>query len=113
MEAQNFTLEELASLTALAHGKGMRVYVTLNTLIKPDELDAVGGILDQLARHVGPDAVIVQDLAMAALVRQTGFAGEVHWSTLANVSFPAALKLVAERSRSTASCCRASSRWTR
>src|SRR5512145_2116032 len=57
MEAQNFTLEELASLTALAHGKGTRVYVTLNTLIKPDELDAVGGILDQLARHVGPDAV--------------------------------------------------------
>jgi putative protease len=97
MEAQNFTLEELASLTALAHAKGTRVYVTLNTLIKPDELDAVGGILDQLARHVGPDAVIVQDLAMAALVRQTGFAGEVHWSTLSNMSFPAALKLVAEK----------------
>jgi putative protease len=96
MEAQNFTLEELASLTALAHGKGMRVFVTLNTLIKPDELEDVGRLLDQLGRHVGPDGVIVQDLAMAALVRQTGFAGEVHWSTLANVSFPAALKLVAE-----------------
>ena len=97
MEAQNFTLEELAGLTALAHAKGTRVFVTLNTLIKSDELDAVGGVLDQLQRHVEPDAVIVQDLAMAALVRQTGFEGEVHWSTLSNVSFPAALKLMTEK----------------
>lgn len=96
MEAQNFTLEELASLTELAHTKGARVFVTLNTLVKPDELDTVGGLLDRLNRHVKPDAVIVQDLAMAGLVRQTGFGGEVHWSTLANVSFPSALKLVAE-----------------
>ncbi len=96
MEAQNFTLEELAGLTALAHDRGSRVFVTLNTLVKPDELDTVGGLLDRLSRHVHPDAVIVQDLAMAGLVRQTGFAGEVHWSTLANVSFPSALKLVAE-----------------
>jgi putative protease len=97
MEAQNFTLEELAGLTALAHAKGMRVFVALNTLIKPDELDAVGGLLDRLTRHVGPDAIIVQDLAMAGLVRQTGFAGEVHWSTLSNVSFPAALSLMTEK----------------
>jgi U32 family peptidase len=97
MEARNFSIEELCGLVDLAHRKGTRVYVTLNTLLKPDELDAAGRLLDQLGREVRPDAVIVQDLAMAQLVRQTGFEGEVHWSTLANVSFPAALRLIREK----------------
>jgi putative protease len=97
MEAKNFTFEELRGLVELAHAKGTRVYVTLNTLVTADELDAAGRMLDQLNRHVHPDAVIVQDLAMAQLVRQTGFAGEVHWSTLSNMSYPAALRLVREQ----------------
>ncbi len=97
MEAKNFSIEELRGLVELARRKGTRVYVTLNTLLKPDELDAAGRLLDQLERQVRPDAVIVQDLAMAHLVRQTGFKGEVHWSTLANVSFPSALRLIQEK----------------
>jgi putative protease len=97
MEARNFTFEELRGLVELAHAKGTRVYVTLNTLLTPEELDAAGRMLDQLNRHVRPDAVIVQDLAVAQLVRQTGFAGEVHWSTLSNMSYPAALRLVREK----------------
>jgi putative protease len=97
MEAKNFTFEELRRLVDLAHEKGARVYVTLNTLIKPDELDDAGRLLDQLGRQVRPDAVIVQDLGMAPLVRQTGFKGEVIWSTLANMTFPAALPLVREK----------------
>ncbi len=94
MEAKNFSLNELGALTELAHAKGTRVFVALNTLITPGELEAAGRLLDQLNRYVHPDAVIVQDLAMAGLVRQTGFAGEVVWSTLANVSFPAALPVI-------------------
>jgi putative protease len=94
MEAKNFTIAELRGLVDLAHQKGTRVYVTLNTLLKPDELEPAGRLLDQLGRQVRPDAVIVQDLAMAQLVRQTGFAGEVHWSTLSNVGFPTALRLI-------------------
>ena len=70
---------------------------TFNTLIKPDELDEAGRLLEQLSGEVHPDAVIVQDLAMAPLVRQTGFAGEVIWSTLANVTFPAALDLIRQK----------------
>ncbi|MFO7709300.1 MAG: peptidase U32 family protein [Desulfobacterales bacterium] len=97
MEAKNFSLDELADLTGLAHAKGARVFVTLNALIKPDELDVAGRLLDQLNRHVRPDALIVQDLAMAGLVRQTGFVGEVVWSTLANVSFPEALSAIRAR----------------
>lgn len=97
MEARNFSLEELCGLADLAHRKGTRVYVTLNTLLKPDELDAAGRVLDRLGRQVRPDAVIVQDLAMAQLVRQTGFEGQVHWSTLSNVGFPSALRLIQEK----------------
>ncbi len=97
MEAKNFTLEELTALVELAHAKGTRVFVTLNTLIRPDELDEAGKLLDGLRRQVKPDAVIVQDLAMAQLVRQTGFPGQVIWSTLANITHPAALRQIRER----------------
>ena len=94
MEAKNFNLDELSSLTDLAHSNGARVYVTLNTLIKPDELDSAGRLMDELNRHVHPDALIIQDLALIALARQTGFSGELHLSTLANVSFGQALNLI-------------------
>jgi U32 family peptidase len=94
MEAKNFTLEELAGLTDLAHSKGTKVYVTLNTLIKPDELDPAGKLVDDLNRHVHPDALIIQDLALIDLARQAGFSGQIHLSTLANVSFGQALNLI-------------------
>ncbi len=97
MEAKNFSVEELGVLTALAHAQGTQVFVTLNTLIAPGEPDEAGRLLDQLNRWVHPDAVIVQDLAMAGLVRQTGFAGRVIWSTLANAGFPSALPWIRER----------------
>jgi U32 family peptidase len=91
MEAKNFSLEELAQLVQLAHARGVMVYVTFNTLLKPDELDRAGRLIDSLGRDVGPDALIVQDPGVVALARQAGFAGEIHLSTLANVSFPRAL----------------------
>jgi len=94
MEAKNFTLEELAGLTELAHAKGSRVFVTINTLIKPDELDQAGKLLDDLNRRVHPDALIIQDPAVIELARQTGFSGELHLSTLANCGFRAALSLI-------------------
>ncbi len=94
MAAQNFTLGELAALTDLAHARGTRVYVTLNTLLRPTELDDTGGTIARLAREVRPDGLIIQDLAVLELARQAGFQGEVHLSTLANVTFPAALDLV-------------------
>ncbi|MDM8552498.1 peptidase U32 family protein [Desulfobacterales bacterium HSG2] len=96
MEAKNFSVEELADLTALAHDKGAKVYVALNSLIKPGELNAAGGLLDQLNRQVKPDALIIQDFSLLQLAEQTGFSGELHLSTLTSVSFPGALKLIRE-----------------
>ncbi|MBN1931758.1 MAG: U32 family peptidase [Desulfobacterales bacterium] len=94
MEAKNFTIEELAALTQLAQEKGVKIYVTFNSLLKPDDLNEAGKILERLEQRVKPDGIIIQDLALIQLVKQTGFSGELHLSTLANVSFPAALKLV-------------------
>jgi len=97
MEAKNFSLEELAQLVHLAHDRGVKVYVTVNALLKPDELDRAGRLIDDLGRHVKPDALIVQDLGVIALARQAGFDGQLHLSTLANVSFPKALGVIARK----------------
>ena len=94
MAATNFTFEELAALTRLAHTRGIKVYVAFNTLVKPDELDRAETFLRRLKQDVDPDALIIQDLALLALARKTGFKKELHLSTLANVSFPEALGLV-------------------
>ncbi|MBC2710128.1 MAG: U32 family peptidase [Desulfosarcina sp.] len=95
MEAKNFSIEELAQLVRLAHDRKVKVYVTVNALLKPDELDRAGQLIDSLGRYVKPDALIVQDLGVVALARQVGFDGEIHLSTLANVSFPKALGFIA------------------
>ena len=94
MMAKNFSLEELASLTQLAHDMGIKVYVALNSLLKPEDLNRAVRLTEALGRWVKPDALIIQDLSFIQLVRQTGFSGELHLSTLANASFPAALKFV-------------------
>ena len=97
MEAKNFSIEELHQLVQMAHGRGVKVYVAFNTLLKPDELEMAGRLIDDLERHVHPDALIVQDLGVVALAGQAGFSGEIHLSTLANVSFPKALGFVAKK----------------
>jgi putative protease len=94
MGAKNFLLEELAALVRFAHDKEIEVYVTLNSLLKPDEMGDVGTLLESLQHRVKPDAIIIQDLALVQVAKQTGFSGQIHLSTLANVSFSAAFELV-------------------
>jgi len=96
MAAENFSVPELARLTSLAHDKQTAVYVAFNALLKPDELDAAGQLIDELNRHVHPDGLIVQDLALVALAQQAGYRGEIHLSTIANVSFPESLDIIEE-----------------
>lgn len=93
MEADNFSVAELGSLTRLAHEKGVLVYVALNSLVKPDEVERVFHLVLRLAKEVKPDALIVQDLALLSIAKQAGFEGEIHLSTLGNLSFPQGLLL--------------------
>ncbi len=94
MAAENFTIEDLSALAALAREKQTRLYVALNTLVKPDEMESAGALVDRLARIVKPDALIVSDTAMISLASQAGFRGDIHLSTLANVSFAKAMNAV-------------------
>jgi putative protease len=92
MAAENFTVEDLKPVTDLAHEKGTAVYVAVNTILKQSELSPVAETLSLLANWVLPDALIIQDLALVKIARLEGFMGDIHLSTLANVSFPSALK---------------------
>lgn len=95
MEAKNFNGPELSRLVALAHEKKVAVYVAINSLIKASEVNDAAQLIWQLMGRNQPDALIVQDLAMIDIVKSVGYTGEIHLSTLANVTFPAALQIAA------------------
>jgi putative protease len=85
-EAENFTLGEVDEVTAYAHAltPRRRVFVTINTLVRQDELaelvEAVAALTD-----IGVDAVIVQDLGVYHLVREHFPQLELHASTQLSV----------------------------
>ncbi len=92
MEADNFSTEELARLTDLAHSKNIDVYVAFNSIIKESELEKVFRILTKLVAHTNIDALIVQDNAMIELAKKAGFDKEIHLSTLGNCTHPMGLE---------------------
>lgn len=91
MEAENFSIEDLAVLKKLADMKQVKVYVAFNSLIKETELQKVLRILSKLVEYVNPDGLIVQDPAMIMLAKTAGFKKEFHLSTLGNLTFPSGL----------------------
>ena len=68
--AKNFTREQLEEGVAYCHLRGVKVYLTLNTLLFDRELDTAAQA-GALASDLGVDAVLVQDLGVAKLLRQT------------------------------------------
>ncbi len=66
--AANFSLEELPGVMELLHRRGVKGYVTLNTLVFPSELPECESLVRRVAAaHV--DAVLVQDLGVVRLIR--------------------------------------------
>jgi len=92
MQAENFSTSALAGLTDLAHAEGRRIYVAMNTLVKPSEPAQVYRLMRRLVADVRPDALIIQDPGLFDLARQAGFTGELHLSTLANATHQKALQ---------------------
>ena len=78
--ATNFDAAELGRTLAWLHERGVRGYVTLNTLVFDAELDAVEAAIRTCA-EAGVDAVIVQDLGVAKLARHIAPSLPVHAST--------------------------------
>lgn len=78
--AVNFDEEALERAVRYAHLHHVRVHVTVNTLIKPAELEGVHQALSAI-EGCGADAVIVQDLGVAAMVRRDHPRLHLHAST--------------------------------
>ena len=78
--ATNFTVEELPQVMRYLHDHNVRGYVTCNTLIFSDELPQIVEYVKSLALS-GVDAVIVQDLGLARLIRRLAPQLVVHGST--------------------------------
>ncbi|HWQ51086.1 MAG TPA: U32 family peptidase [Terriglobales bacterium] len=79
--SKNFTEEELAAGIACAHGKGAKVYVTVNVYPRDDELPGIAGWLRRL-RDMGADAAIVSDPGVMRMAADIGL--PFHVSTQAN-----------------------------
>lgn len=91
MGSINFTFQELEPLVHLAHEKGIKTYITLNSLLGIGDLPQALNTLSELKVRVKPDGIIIQDLAWIELARQAAFSGEIHLSTLMNCSYTQAL----------------------
>ncbi|KDE54392.1 DUF3656 domain-containing protein [Methanoculleus sp. MH98A] len=78
--AANFSDEELDYAVGYAHLRGVRVYVTVNVLVRDAELPDVARYLLRLYEF-GVDAVLVQDIGVAALAREVVPDLPIHAST--------------------------------
>ena len=78
--ANNFNIEEMREAIAIAHGYGVKIYVTMNTLIKDDEFKQCMETVDMYYR-MNVDALIIQDLGLLHQVRQRYPNFELHAST--------------------------------
>ncbi|MFO0796482.1 MAG: DUF3656 domain-containing protein [Gemmataceae bacterium] len=85
--AANFTPAELPELMRFLHGRNVRGFVALNTLVFSDELPAAAELLTACAR-AGVDAVIVQDLGLVRLARRLAPSLPVHASTQMTLTEP-------------------------
>jgi U32 family peptidase len=81
--ATNFERDDIAFLLRFAHLRGVKVYITVNTLIFDDEVEALLEWTDYLVEQK-VDALIVQDLGMMALLAKRYPEVAIHASTQAN-----------------------------
>lgn len=93
--AVGFDLSELAERVRYCRVRGVCVYLALNTLVSDREMaDALAVV--QAAAAAGVDAVIVQDVGLAALIRRACPDLRLHASTQMSVHSPSALKMLKE-----------------
>ncbi len=83
--AKNFNNEEMLYAIRLCHLYGVRIYATMNTLIKDNEVQEFLTQIEFLYRN-GIDAVLIQDFGMLMLLREKYPNLEIHASTQANIS---------------------------
>ena len=82
--AKNFENEELKEAVEFAHIRGVKVYLTLNTIVFESEIDDLRKYLDYISK-INIDACIVQDLGIVKLIRENYPSLIVHASTQMNI----------------------------
>jgi len=93
--AKNFSEEEAAAAVSYCHLRGCKVNLTLNTLVTDRELSAAADVAAH-ASAIGVDAVIVQDLGVMRMLRQTVPDLPIHGSTQMTVHSLDGVKLCAD-----------------
>ena len=93
VRADNFTTEQIIAGAQYAHHKGVKVYITVNTLYKNKELEAILEFIEEI--YQGQlDGVIVQDLGLANLISHFLPDLELHASTQMTVHNLAGAKYI-------------------
>ncbi|MDP4109247.1 MAG: U32 family peptidase [Bacillota bacterium] len=80
----NFADGELAAAVKYAHGRGVKVYITVNTLPRNGEIEGLPEFLEQIA-ELKADGVILSDLGVLSLCKKYAPEIPVHTSTQASV----------------------------
>lgn len=93
--ADNFTQESFAKAVRYCHIRGCKVYVTLNTLVGDREMDAAAALAQQ-ASDAGADAILVQDLGLARVLRAALPDIPLHASTQMSIHNLAGVEAAAE-----------------
>ena len=89
----NFTTSDLHQIAKICHEAGVQTYLTLNTVMYPEDLPLMRTIVDN-AKQAGITAIIASDIAVLQYAREQGV--EVHLSTQLNISNTEALRFYAQ-----------------
>ena len=89
----NFSTADLHKIVARCQSEGVKTYLTLNTVLYPEDLCLMREIVDQ-AKLAGVSAIIASDIASLQYAYSQGV--EVHLSTQLNIANTAALKFYAQ-----------------
>jgi len=93
-KSNNFTVSELSKISAYAKKYDKKVYFALNTLIKEAELEEIYNYLSEVDQ-MGIDAIIVQDIGVAWMIRQFFPNMEIHGSTQMGIHNSAGIETAA------------------
>ena len=95
MRAHNFTTADLPRLMEFLHTRGVKGYVTFNTLVFTDELPEAERALRAIIA-AGADAAIVQDAGIARLIRRLSPDFPIHASTQMTITSAAGVEFARE-----------------
>lgn len=93
IKADNFSFEQVKEAIDYCHARNVKVNITMNTLVADDEMPLALETLKQIY-SLGADAVILQDLGFASLVKKAAPEIERHASTQMSVQTLAGVRLL-------------------